>query len=739
MIKKNSLNILIIEDNPADIRLVEEMLPESSEQQLRIMTADTLAQGLEILAYGDIDVILLDLELTDSQGLETLARVHEAVPGVPIIVLTGLADDALAIGAVKGSAQDYLVKGQLDGDELMRSIRYAIERKRTEEALRSSEERYRMLFDSSSDGLVQVDRSGRIVDVNHTMSDLLGWPRDTLVGKQVEALTNIFTGESMYKMIDNFTRRLSGEEVPPYEVEAVSRSGESIFLEVNAVPLRNNDGAIIGELAVLHDITQRKRSEAELREAENRYRTLVEKIPAITYVTSLKEPGRMLYVSPQVSDYGFTPGELTKHPERWYSRIHPGDRELVTSELMRSRANNEPYSLEYKLVTDNGQVAWMRDEAIPLCDEQGKPRIMQGIIVDITERKTAEEQIAIQRHELELSNRELSALYEVSTAISGTIDLGEMLTHTMDTITNLKLFAFEEKAGIFIVEGERMRLAAHSGHDETFLKLHEDFHVGQCLCGIAARDGELLVSRNCENDERHSISYMGMEPHGHIIVPLKVLDTVVGVLYLYVEQDAVISKRKLELLSSIGSHLGVAIENSRLYEETKLLSLHDPLTGLANRNLMNFELEKNFARSRRNGNPISIIMLDLDYFKAYNDSFGHAAGDRLLQDISTVITSTIREIDVAVRYGGEEFLIILPDTDSAAATDVAERIRAFVEETAFCYSEEQPPEHITISLGVATLNEADKGEDELIGRADDALYQAKRKGRNRVEVWTDRI
>ena len=735
MMITSGLNILIIEDNPADIRLVQEMLADTIEEGLKLVAANGLKQGLEVLAAGNIDITLLDLGLPDSQGLDTLARLREAAPDVPIIILTGLDDEETAEAAARELAQGYLVKGQLDGSTLVRSIHYAIEHNRTISALRSSKGRYRMLFDASLDGLVQVGLDGEVIDINLKMVEISGYSHEELVGKKISSLTKIFTEDSLARIVTNFSKRLVGEKVEPYEVEVICRSGESVFLEVNAVSLKDSDGDIIGELAILHDITQRKRSERELREAENRYRTLVEKIPAITYITSLAEPGKMLYVSPQVNAYGITPEQFIKHPENWYRKIQPKSRELVLEELQRSRTNNEPYSLEYKLVTGKGQVAWMLDEAVPVADEHGEPFIMQGIIIDITERKAAEEQITVQRQELEISNRELSALYQVSTAISGTIDLNEMLTHTMQTITNLELFEFEQKAGIFIVEGDNMVLAAHSGHDDAFLKLHEDFHVGQCLCGIAADNGDLLVSNNCNNDERHTISYEGMEPHGHIILPLKVLDSVVGVLYLYVEPDSPVSKRKLNLLSSIGQLLGVAIENSRLYEETKSLSLHDPLTGLANRNLMNFELDKNFARARRNGSPISLVMLDLDYFKAFNDSFGHAAGDRLLQDISTVITSTIREIDVAVRYGGEEFLVVLPDTDREAASEVAERIRTFVADAAFCYSEEQPPEHITISLGVATLDDSTRDVDELIGQADDALYQAKRRGRNRVEVW----
>lgn len=161
-----------------------------------------------------------------------------------------------------------------------------------------------------------------------------------------------------------------------------------------------------------------------------------------------------------------------------------------------------------------------------------------------------------------------------------------------------------------------------------------------------------------------------------------------------------------------------------LYEEAKSSSLHDPLTGLSNRRLLEIQLEKNFESAKRYGHSLSIIMLDIDHFKQYNDTHGHIEGDRMLAQIAYILLKAVRTADYVFRYGGEEFMIMLPETDLTNACEAAERLRKAVESEA----------KVTISLGVSAYDESLRSKDELINKADTALYQAKQKGRNRVEA-----
>lgn len=341
----------------------------------------------------------------------------------------------------------------------------------------------------------------------------------------------------------------------------------------------------------------------------------------------------------------------------------------------------------------------------------------------IIERQRAEERIIEQSADLLEKNSELSVLNEISTVISQSINMTELLPMALQTVVNrLQLFQIQNKAGIFLVNGEKMKLVAHLGHPEVFLKMHDNMTVYDCLCGLAARTGEIIISTNSSNDSRHSFCYSGMLPHGHIIVPLKAAGVVVGVLYLYVPADAEVSPHIRELLISIGNQLGVALDNARLYDETKRLSLHDPLTGLANRRFMTTTLDQAVEMAERYGRPLAVAMMDIDYFKKYNDTHGHAAGDALLIKITGIISTSLRKSDFPCRYGGEEFLVMMPETDALTACVVMKRLRTIIEsETG-----------VTISAGVYNYKK-DMTVEKLIKAADDALYRAKEKGRNRVE------
>ncbi len=341
-------------------------------------------------------------------------------------------------------------------------------------------------------------------------------------------------------------------------------------------------------------------------------------------------------------------------------------------------------------------------------------------------RKQSEEQLIEQHSELQSINDRLESLYKVSSAISRTIDLDELLDVVLKSITGLKHLNVQPKGGIFIIEDSKMNLVSHLGHTEEFIQMHCNNKIGECLCGRAAESGEIIISRNSHTDERHTVRYPGMVPHGHIIIPLKAKNQVIGVLYLYTEVDVEFDTDKINLLQSIGNQVGIVIENSRLYNETKALSLRDPLTGLANRRLMDVVLDESFAKAKRFNKTLSIMLLDVDHFKDYNDTQGHTAGDKMLVAIANILQEEVREIDLVVRYGGEEFLILLPNTNPSSANEIAERIRQVISAKTV----------VTVSLGISSCNGNIK-QEELIKLADNALYRAKEHGRNRVEVSSE--
>ncbi len=345
------------------------------------------------------------------------------------------------------------------------------------------------------------------------------------------------------------------------------------------------------------------------------------------------------------------------------------------------------------------------------------------------EHRSYEKKIVRQNAELEEINSELAALYEISSTISRTIDLKSLLKGVLETLPRVNILKVEDKAMIFTVEDNGLRLAAHTGMGDDFVRAHEGLKLGECLCGLSAQTGEAILSTNSHEDSRHTIHYPGMTPHGHVILPLKAADRVVGVMCIYMPVGVEPSEQTVKLLTSIADQLGVAVNNARLFEQTRNMSLQDPLTGLANRRHMHMELERNLAVAQRYGTPLSVVMMDIDHFKEYNDTYGHLEGDRLLVEIARIISRETRDADFASRYGGEEFLMLLPETDLVGAYSIAERIRKAVEQET----------RVTISLGVSAYHGGMKNAEELINTADEALYRAKQNGRNRVEVYQAKL
>lgn len=191
----------------------------------------------------------------------------------------------------------------------------------------------------------------------------------------------------------------------------------------------------------------------------------------------------------------------------------------------------------------------------------------------------------------------------------------------------------------------------------------------------------------------------------------------------------------LQILNILVNIFTVSISNAQMYEDMKKMSFTDPMTGLNNFRYFENRLREEIKRSYRNKNHVSLIMLDIDYFKVYNDTLGHQAGDEALKAVASILRSTAREDDIVCRYGGEEFCIILPGTEKGTIQNLAERIRKKIEAHEFYKEHVQPSKHITISLGGAAFPEDAESYEDLVKYADRALYRSKEGGRNRFTFY----
>jgi diguanylate cyclase (GGDEF)-like protein len=218
-----------------------------------------------------------------------------------------------------------------------------------------------------------------------------------------------------------------------------------------------------------------------------------------------------------------------------------------------------------------------------------------------------------------------------------------------------------------------------------------------------------------------------------VVAPLFSSDEIFGILCLGPNiKDEGYTEDNLETLAIMTNMLSVALHNSQMYNHIKTLSYTDGMTGLHNYRFFRLRLKEEIARTKRDNSPLSLIIMDVDHFKNYNDRLGHPAGDDVLRKLSGILRKSVRDNDIVARYGGEEFAIILPNTEEMGSFTLAERIRQKVEKSHFFKQNIQPEGKITISAGIATIPHDAVVVEDLIIAADRALYHAKHSGRNQV-------
>jgi PAS domain S-box-containing protein len=274
------------------------------------------------------------------------------------------------------------------GGRLLQGVMYDItDLVEAREALRESEDRYRSLVELSPDAIL-VHSEGVFVFANQAAARLLGAERpDDLVGVPILEIVHPDSHGVVLGRVDAGSR---GESAPLLEERFVRLDGAVVEVEVAAIPL-TFEGRPAGQI-VVRDITERKRVERELIEAQSRYRTLVETIPMVTYIDRVEEWSTAVYMSPQVEEMlGYPVQAWESDPQLWVSVLHPEDRERVMAEDAERRRSLTPWHCEYRMIARDGRVVWVRDAAVVLFDQDGRPRYWQGVLLDITERKEVEE------------------------------------------------------------------------------------------------------------------------------------------------------------------------------------------------------------------------------------------------------------------------------------------------------------------------------------------------------------
>uniref|UniRef100_A0A831UG05 diguanylate cyclase n=1 Tax=Geobacter metallireducens TaxID=28232 RepID=A0A831UG05_GEOME len=292
---------------------------------------------------------------------------------------------------------------------------------------------------------------------------------------------------------------------------------------------------------------------------------------------------------------------------------------------------------------------------------------------------------------------------------------------------------------MFIDEnGENLKIEAALGMN---MQLAQSMvvQVGSGIAGKVAASGNPLLVNDIEKDKRIAIpNRPRFKTKSFVSIPIKLREETVGVLNLSDKRNqGIFTEADLNLLSTFAEHASIMIERALSIERADFLeqlSITDPLTGLYNRRFLKRRMEEELARSIRQNLSLTVMLIDLDNFKIYNDLCGHLAGDRALKKMARILTDAARQMDVVTRYGGEEFCIVLPGTSKKESIFVAERIRREIEAEEFPHEESLPQGRLTASIGVASYPEDGTSEALLLKAADVSLYRAKSEGRNRVVI-----
>jgi PAS domain S-box-containing protein len=269
------IKVLLIEDNKGDALLIRKMLKEVKKTSFHVKHASKLSQGLEYLQKEDFDIILLDLALPDSQGIDTFNLTNQKAHDLPIIILTGLSDEEFAINAVGEGAQDYLVKADVDSRLLDRSMKYAIERNIIEDKLKKSEERYRIMVEKTQSGIFLINPYNQVNYVNQQMAEMLGYKVNEMVNRNIFDFMDA-EGE---KTLKNHLKKLDSGIGNIYELKFKNRDGSKFWALTSSNPLYKANGEYLGCVSIITDISARKGVEKTIMDAmvekDNNFRLII--------------------------------------------------------------------------------------------------------------------------------------------------------------------------------------------------------------------------------------------------------------------------------------------------------------------------------------------------------------------------------------------------------------------------------------------------------------------------------
>lgn len=598
-----------------------------------------------------------------------------------------------------------------------------------------AEERASLLaqvIENSTQMIGVSDAEGRMTYVNSAVAALLGYSAEEIRGKHFSVF---LSPENPHELIEEINARALSASGWRGECLVARRNGAAIPGLLSTGQVKDERGRLVGNYGIFQDMTESKKAEESLRQSEELFRQVAENISEV-FFASTPEPARVIYVSPAYERIWGRPRELLySRPTAWIEAIVPEDRERVAGVFGESQ-RGVATDMEYRIARPDGSLRWIRNRTFPVHDSQGHFVRVVGLAEDITERQATDDEL---RRAHEGLNRALADSEQRNVETERLTEMLDMI-QCCRSVEQAYEIASDQLGAIFAPAAGALCITSSSrtiveavawwGPEPGTEKV---FAPDDCW---ALRRGKLHKVADVSSPVRCAHIARAKEG-GSICVPLVAQGETLGLLYLECCGDppAVAGTDPLENLGrrarTVAERLSLALANLHLQEVLRLQSIRDPLTGLYNRRYMEETLTRELARAARRSETVAVAFCDLDHFKQFNDTFGHEAGDLALREIGSLLKSQVRVGDIACRFGGEEFLLILPDATAEVARERAESIVGQAQKLGFS-QRGRTLGGITVSIGVAVFPDQGASAEELLHAADQALYRAKQEGRDRV-------
>ncbi len=490
-------------------------------------------------------------------------------------------------------------------------------------------------------------------------------------------------------------------------------------------------------------------------DGDARLRTLAEAIPQIVWTAI--PGGGVDYCNRRWYDLtGLTKAQTLGLG--WAAGLHPDDRPVALQNWETCRHTEKPFEMEYRIVNAAGGFRWHLVRATPMRNSTGRIVKWFGACADIDDQmrhqQVLEEQIkqhtaalvdanshlqsemrerALAQQELNLQNermvRELTKRSNRATNLAKMAELLQSCSEVKDAFSVVagmapKIFP-ELRGAVHLLNASRERLEVVATWTHCRLPEHA-FETQDCW---ALRTGHMHVVT--AGDHSAECVHAALSEYSYVCLPLLAHGEMIGMLHFQMIEAGELPQAILLIANMFADQVRLSVANIRLREALRNQSIRDSLTGLYNRRYLEEMLTRETRRAIRAEQGLGILMLDLDHFKKFNDTYGHDAGDTVLRETASFLLKSVRSEDIVCRFGGEEFIVILPVADLKVTHARAERIRSKLRELTILH-QGQPLGMVTVSIGVAELPQHGSSPKELIDAADAALYRAKKDGRDRV-------